>query len=49
MARAKVTRRMTRKDGNAKGVISSYVKVSTAGPKTTVSASKKVVPYVKSN
>ena len=49
-AKVRISRRMTRKDGNAKATIASKVKVSTSPSKTTVSASRKVVPKnVKSN
>ena len=46
MARAKVTRKMTRKDGKAKASINSSIKVTTSPTKVTVTASKKIVPNV---
>lgn len=48
MARVKISRKMTRKDGNAKATIKSSVSVKTSGNKATVKASKKIIPNVKS-
>ena len=47
MARVTVTRTMTRKDGKAKATVKKDVTVKTNGPKTTVRATKKIVPNVK--
>ena len=44
MARVTATRKMTRKDGNAKATVSKSVKVEASPKKVTVRQSKKVVP-----
>ena len=47
-ASVKINRKMTRKDGKAKGTVKSSVKVSTSPNKAKVSVSRKIVPNVKS-
>ena len=49
MARVRVTRKMTRKDGNAKATIKTTLKVNTSPEKTTIKASKKIVPNVRTS
>ena len=44
MAKVTVTRTMTRKDGKAKATVKRETTVRTEGPKTTVRATKKIVP-----
>ena len=44
MAKVKISRKMTRKDGKAKATIKSYLKVTTSPSKASVSSSKKIVP-----
>ena len=46
MAKATVRRKMTRKDGKAKATVKTTLKVNTSGSKTTLQASKKIVPNV---
>ena len=46
MARVKVRRKMTRKDGNAKATIKSSTKITTSPEKVSIRASKKIVPNV---
>lgn len=49
MARVRVSRTMTRKDGKAKGTIASAVSIKTSPNKSTITASRKIIPnYVKS-
>ena len=49
MARVRVSRAMTRKDGKAKATIRSAVSVKTSPNKSTITASRKIIPnYVKS-
>ena len=45
MATVKYTRKMTRKDGNAKSKVKNSTKVVYESGKTTASFSKSVVPY----
>ena len=47
MASVTVTRTMKRKDGKAKATVKKDVNVKTNGSKTTVKASKKIVPNVR--
>lgn len=44
MARVRITRSITRKDGKARATISSAVKVATSPKKSSVSISKKIIP-----
>ena len=44
MARVTVTRKMTRKDGNAKATVVKNTNVESSPKKVTISKSKKVVP-----
>lgn len=49
MARVKVSRTMTRKDGKAKATIKSTTSIKTSQNKSAISASRKIIPnYVKS-
>lgn len=49
MARVKISRKMTRKDGKAKATIKSALKVTTSPQKVSVSSSKKITPNVRAN
>ena len=49
MARVKISRKMTRKDGNAKATIKSALKVVANPQKVSVSSSKKITPNVRAN